>query len=66
MSCDAGFTGRLCETTLTTCDVNVCENGGTCYLLSGSAQCACADGYSGSTCSYPVCRYMYYVKWLKQ
>jgi len=55
--CYAGFTGRQCETLMTSCAENTCHNGGTCSRsLNGSVVCACAAGYGGPTCSYRVCR----------
>jgi len=55
VTCNAEFTGHTCETPLELCNVSICENGATCFLsLDGSAQCACAAGYDGPTCSHQV------------
>lgn len=36
------------------CSPNPCLNGGTCSNSGGNASCACAAGYSGTTCQTPV------------
>ena len=36
--------------TISGCCTNPCENGGTCYDLSGSITCKCAFGYEGDNC----------------
>ena len=37
-------------TVYTQCDVNHCENGGTCRKLATSYICTCTDDYTGSLC----------------
>ncbi len=32
------------------CDPNPCQNGATCALVAGSAQCSCPTNFSGATC----------------
>jgi hypothetical protein len=50
-SCALGYKGRLCsELDVGPCDLNICENGGTCTRVSHRQQCDCREGYSGRTC----------------
>ena len=50
--CPAGYAGLNCETAMTPCSDNVCQNGGVC-LSSGSVYiCQCPAGYSGVNCLY--------------
>ena len=37
-------------TVYTECEMNQCENGGSCVKLGVSYTCACTDDYSGSLC----------------
>lgn len=39
------------------CDVNPCENNGTCRLLAGSYICNCSSGFSGLFCEQSNCNY---------
>ena len=45
------LTTRTCICTVHVCDVNPCQNGGTCSEVAGAASCACVTGYTGTTCS---------------
>lgn len=50
-SCPPGFTGTLCEDDINECEVNPCENEGTCVNTPGGFYCQCLSGFSGSVCS---------------
>ncbi|XP_029133379.2 protocadherin Fat 4 [Labrus bergylta] len=53
-TCPVGFTGTLCEDDIDECEVNPCENKGTCVNTAGSFYCHCQGGFSGSVCSADV------------
>lgn len=53
-TCPAGFTGTLCEDDIDECEVNPCENKGTCVNTPGGFYCHCQSGFSGSVCSSDV------------
>ncbi|KAL4222352.1 Cell wall integrity and stress response component 2 [Mactra antiquata] len=47
-SCPTGYSGTNCETS---CDIDPCENGGTCYTVGNDNYiCFCTHGYGGNTC----------------
>ena len=51
-TCSVGFTGPKCRWPLNNCELEPCENGGTCdHGFYGSYQCICAPGYTGTNCS---------------
>lgn len=53
-TCPAGFTGTLCGDDVDECEVNPCENKGTCVNTPGGFYCHCQSGFSGSVCSPDV------------
>ncbi|KAF7648827.1 hypothetical protein LDENG_00151130, partial [Lucifuga dentata] len=53
-TCPAGFTGTLCEADIDECEVNPCENEGTCVNMPGGFYCHCHSGFSGLVCSADV------------
>jgi len=48
-ACAAGFGGPLCQyrTTMRSCQILGCQNGGTCTILSS---CSCPTGFTGTLC----------------
>ena len=44
------FLGSHCETEVDECDMDPCQNGGTCTDLIGRFQCDCFPQYYGATC----------------
>uniref|UniRef100_A0A7E4WBA6 EGF-like domain-containing protein n=1 Tax=Panagrellus redivivus TaxID=6233 RepID=A0A7E4WBA6_PANRE len=50
-TCAEGYTGSDCETEITACINEPCQNGGTCYSSSASNfTCECTSTYSGDNC----------------
>ncbi len=50
--CSAGFTGPFCRWPLDNCELEPCQNGGTCEEgLYGSYVCTCPPGYTGTDCT---------------
>ncbi|HVV50023.1 MAG TPA: hypothetical protein VHO06_10225, partial [Polyangia bacterium] len=54
--CPAGYTGTGATgcTLINNCAPNPCLNGGTCTNGVNTFTCACATGYTGTTCATPV------------
>ncbi|XP_065932583.1 protein jagged-1-like isoform X1 [Magallana gigas] len=50
-TCDAGWTGIVCDEDINECLDNPCQNGGTCRNSDGSFTCACAGGFTGALCN---------------
>ena len=49
--CADGFTGETCDETIVgECELNPCQNGGTCTVIATSLVCSCVEGYSGEFC----------------
>jgi len=53
-SCQAGYSGLLCQTDINECASNPCNNLGTCFDGVNSFSCSCIPGYSGATCQTEV------------
>ena len=52
-SCQAGFTGRHCETEINQCASMVCENNATCHRIAPTRfECHCKEGFTGVHCQY--------------
>ena len=50
-SCSEGFIGATCSDAIVgECEVNLCENGGTCTLVGPSAVCSCREGRTDILC----------------
>ena len=50
-SCADGYTGDTCaDRMVRECEINPCENGGTCSLVATSYVCSCPEGYTGLFC----------------
>nr|XP_034316521.1 fibropellin-1-like [Crassostrea gigas] len=50
-TCDAGWTGIVCDEDINECLDNPCQNGGTCSNSDGSFTCTCAGGFTGALCN---------------
>ncbi|XP_052694409.1 neurogenic locus notch homolog protein 2-like [Crassostrea angulata] len=50
-TCDAGWTGIICNEDINECLNNPCHNGGTCSNNAGSFTCTCAGGFTGALCN---------------
>nr|XP_034316251.1 fibropellin-3-like [Crassostrea gigas] len=53
-TCDAGWTGIICNKDINECLDNPCHNGGTCSNNDGSFTCTCAGGFTGSLCNEDI------------
>ncbi|XP_056267779.1 protocadherin Fat 3 [Pseudoliparis swirei] len=53
-SCSAGFTGGRCETELTSCMPDPCQNGAACKPVGGLFLCDCPAGLGGLICDGDV------------
>nr|CUK27655.1 Serrate [Euperipatoides kanangrensis] len=49
--CDPGFTGKYCHENINDCQLNICQNSGTCVDGINSLQCICKEGWQGAYCS---------------
>ena len=53
-NCPISYTGQFCETEITTCSQDICQNGGTCVEEVAEAstvlRCDCVGGYAGMAC----------------
>lgn len=52
-SCPNGYTGKLCQHDIDSCQTNPCRQGGTCIDRPGSQgyECQCPAGYGGKQAS---------------
>jgi hypothetical protein len=52
--------GRLCDTLISSCAVNPCQNNGLCIPTSTGYQCQCSASYTGALCQTPLnpCSYL--------
>lgn len=53
-SCALGFGGRDCRERADPCAARPCAHGGRCYAHFSGLICACAPGYMGARCEFPV------------
>ncbi|XP_011370629.1 delta-like protein 3 [Pteropus vampyrus] len=53
-SCALGFGGRDCRERADPCAARPCAHGGRCYAHFSGLVCACAPGYMGARCEFPV------------
>ncbi|XP_067306295.1 protocadherin Fat 3a isoform X1 [Pseudorasbora parva] len=53
-SCSALYTGGRCETEISVCTPNPCQNGGVCKPIGNAFICSCKRGYTGVTCEEDV------------
>uniref|UniRef100_A0A8C2BHJ0 FAT atypical cadherin 3a n=1 Tax=Cyprinus carpio TaxID=7962 RepID=A0A8C2BHJ0_CYPCA len=53
-SCSALYTGGRCETEISVCLPNPCQNGGVCKPIGNAFICSCKRGYTGATCEEDV------------
>uniref|UniRef100_A0A672QV40 Protocadherin Fat 3-like n=1 Tax=Sinocyclocheilus grahami TaxID=75366 RepID=A0A672QV40_SINGR len=50
--CSALYTGGHCETEISVCMPNPCQNGGVCKPIGNAFICSCKRGYTGATSVY--------------
>uniref|UniRef100_A0A671P9T6 FAT atypical cadherin 3a n=1 Tax=Sinocyclocheilus anshuiensis TaxID=1608454 RepID=A0A671P9T6_9TELE len=53
-SCSALYTGGRCETEISVCMPNPCQNSGVCKPIGNAFICSCKRGYTGVTCEEDV------------
>ncbi|XP_030632872.1 protocadherin Fat 3a isoform X2 [Chanos chanos] len=53
-SCGALYTGGRCETEISVCMPNPCQNAGVCKPIGNAFICSCKRGYTGVTCEEDV------------
>ncbi|XP_046891285.1 protocadherin Fat 3a isoform X1 [Hypomesus transpacificus] len=53
-SCSLQYTGGRCETEVTACIPNPCQNSGVCKALGNAFLCGCRRGFRGLTCQEDV------------
>jgi len=51
--CQVGYTGDDCNIP-SPCDLNPCENGGTCVMVANGYQCQCGINYTGENCETKI------------
>lgn len=39
---------------VTLCPTNICQNGGTCYVVLGTSVCTCPPNWTGTTCNIAI------------
>ena len=52
--CPAGYQGRHCEFSATSCQDSPCQNGGTCSQVFQTYQCNCKPGFTGVNCEQEI------------
>lgn len=51
--CTSFYTGALCENPINMCNLQVCQNGGTCTVVNNTdVSCRCLPGFQGRYCEY--------------
>ncbi|KAM6946143.1 protocadherin Fat 3a [Aplochiton taeniatus] len=53
-SCSPQYTGGRCETEITACVPNPCQNSGVCKPIGNAFLCSCRRGFKGLTCADDV------------
>ncbi|XP_063155949.1 protein crumbs homolog 1 [Candoia aspera] len=52
--CPMGYTGTVCETATSTCDLYFCRHGGTCQDGPSGLTCLCTEGFTGTHCETDI------------
>ncbi|XP_065897908.1 fibropellin-1-like isoform X2 [Dysidea avara] len=52
--CVPGYEGIMCENEINECDLNPCENNGTCIDLVNDYSCQCVAGYADKNCTTDI------------